>query len=366
MAALGERVIVATTAPAEPDEPPDCPFTVLRLPMPRGRVGRWMGYDARLWLGNWLAAKRLQREIRQKKPWAIYERLSIYGTTGTRLTKRHDLPRALEINAFISQESSTRLHFPKYAQEVERGVIKKAPWIAAISAVMQQQLISRLRIDPERILISPMGIDPARFHPNLAKPDFRELLKITEPIPASARLIGYVGSFNHYHRPAWLLDLAEGLEKRGIEAHIVAIGGASQKVKRHQEMARERGLDQKLHYLGALEHDVLPRWLASFDLMVVPGAAPQSSPTKIVEASAIGAPQIVPDYAPIRNLVNALGDWAFFEPESQSDFLEKVISALNRLPEIRQEAQDYAKIVVGDYSWKRRAEEIIEALQEQT
>jgi glycosyltransferase involved in cell wall biosynthesis len=355
-AELGEDVWLAVSGPTGVP-PPGFPCRLIPLPAPGGWIGRRLGFDLRLWLGARRAASALQSALREATPWAVYERHSLYGTCGRRLAARLALPRVLEVNALLAEEARTRLHFPRLAAALEAASLRSAPRIAAISITMKHRLETELGIPPERIFVSPMGIDPARFHPEVQGIDLRSRLRLS-----NGPLIGYVGSFNHYHRPGWLLDLAQALQTRGMAGSLVVIGGASEKVERHRDQARRRGLADRIAYVGEVAHDQLPEWLASLDLAVVPGAAPHSSPTKIVEAAALALPQILPDYPPVRYLVGDLGDEAFFPPENQEEFIERTIGALDRLERLRPKAQSLAPEMAEGHAWTARAAEILAAL----
>lgn len=356
-AALGREVWLAVSGRVD-GSPPDFPCRIVPLPVPSGRSARWLGYDGRHWLGSRRATRRLMRQMVEVEHYDIYERYSLYAATGEALARRFGLRRVVEVNAFLSEESRGRLHFPGRARAVERRLLGDAPALTAISVVMRDRLVEELGVPPVRIQVSPMAIDPDRFHPGVRP--FPEARPLCGPGAGEAGfVVGYVGSFNHYHRPGWLIDLAEALEAKGIRATLVVIGGPSQKVERHRAEARERGVAGRIRYLGELAHEALPAWMAAFDLAVVPGAAPQSSPTKIIEAAAVGVPQVVPDTRPIRYLLEGLGDWAFFPPEDRVAFGERVAGVLERLSERRQEARSLAPQVAARHSWSSRAREIL-------
>ncbi|GEM_PF-1863635 len=388
LAALGERVVVASagaldseaksdnlaqtgkSAPLAPCRAEACGFEILHMGGERTAARQWMdrrmGMDLRLAYGAWRARRQLDAWIRAHRPWAVYERLALYGAPGLDLALRRGFPCALEANAFLSEESRSRLHFPRLAARIERRTLRRAPAIAAISIVMKQWIAERCGVDPARILVSPMGIDPSRFHPD-ASPDAarRRMGELGIAAPPSGFLLGYVGSFNWYHRPEWLLDLAEGLRKRAIPFVLLVIGGDAAKVERQREEAGRRGIADSMRFLGQVEHDALPSWFAAMDLAVVPGAAPQSSPTKIVEAAAVGVPQIMPDLPAVRYLAGRLGGDFFFPSEQIEALIEATVRALGALEDRKRRAREHAAEFVREHSWQSRAAEILDALRRQ-
>ncbi len=361
LARAGVKVVIATTADAEPDAPADPPFRVVRLGALRGRPARWIGFDLRRWWTARRAAAAVQRLFDSLRPAAVYERWSFFGGAGALRAARAGVPAAIEENALIAREMAGRLHFPRWVAAHERRTLRAAPAITAISAVMKQQLIQEAGCHPGRILISPMGIDPARFHPGVSpEPARRRLAELgVETGPGAGALIGYIGSLNYYHRPNWLLDLIAGLKARGIEARVALLGGDPHKIERLRARARERQIEGQFHFLGPRPHEELPAWFAAFDLTVIPGASPQSSPTKLVEALAIGAPTLAPDQPNIRDLAGELGEDFFFAPERPEAFIEAAANALRNLEALRERARRFAPQFARRHSWDARAADLL-------
>jgi len=207
-----------------------------------------------------------------------------------------------------------------------------------------------------------MAIDPERFYPGIDGQARRRELEswfAAQGLPTPTYLIGYVGSFNHYHRPGWLVDLAVYLKEKQLSARLVVIGGTPEKIERQRQEAQRRGVLEWFHHLGPLPHEQLPEWMSALDLLVVPGAAPQSSPTKIIEGAALGIPQVAPDLPSVRRILGKGDASALFSPDNLAQFCEKVARALEQREIRRQKAAKIAQVVLREHTWKRRAEEIV-------
>lgn len=94
------------------------------------------------------------------------------------------------------------------------------------------------------------------------------------------------------------------------------------------------------------------------DAVLVPGAAPQSTPTKIFEAAAVGRPAILPATEPIKDLC---GEDAInlFRPNDFRSFEKKVREFTADPGQFRATATDLQQRVMADHTWEKHAREIV-------
>jgi len=351
----GHEVLLAATD-LSGDRRPDEDFPAIKLPSPRSKL---LGIDGRYLLANVLSRSVLRRAVEEFQPEAIYERSALYFTAGEWLASRFDLPRILEINSFLSREQATRLHFPGLAWRAEQRLARNSRATAAISSHMKRQLI-QLGCPAERVRPFPMAVDPARFHP-IEDPDKRRRELGWDD---GKLVLGYVGSMNTYHRPNWFTDLAEKLLRRGEEGiRFLVVGGSATKVQRHRSRLLpwvEQGL---VHFTGSVPQAELAEWLAAMDCVLVPGAAPQSTPTKIFEAAAVGRSVILPATDPIKEICGKEAPF-LFEPENFRDFEEKVRRFAADPKAFEEPAKGLHRKVHAEFTWSIQAERVVEWFEE--
>ncbi len=298
------------------DRRPDEDFATVALPRPSSKM---IGSDGRGLLASRTARPILEAAAQAARPEVIYERLSLYFTAGEWLARRIGLPRILEVNSLLAEEQHTRLHFPKAAGRLERQLILHAEGVAAISETMRQRLIA-MGVRADRVRVFSMAVDPQRFTARGLGPTMRKAAGISQ----KAHVIGFVGSMNHYHKPALFRRLIAALLEEDKDVAGLVVGGTELKVEKHGGKLSEGVRTGRVRFVGTVPQEDLPGWMEAMDLIVVPGAAPQSTPTKIFEAAAVGRPMILPATEPLRALCHGGGEPLLFEPESFDKLLAAV------------------------------------------
>lgn len=97
----------------------------------------------------------------------------------------------------------------------------------------------------------------------------------------------------------------------------LAIAGAGGNENALKTLTAQLGLEPRVHFLGAVEHDLLPQLLCAADVMVLPSER-EGLANAWVEAIACGTPVIIPDIGGAREVVldNSAGRIAERNPEA--------------------------------------------------
>lgn len=349
--ALGHEVVLAA-ADLSGDVRPEEDFPKVQLPLPKSRL---LGKDGRYLAANFQARAVLLRAIEEHRIDALYERSALYFTAGHWAMERTGLPRILEVNSLLAEEQSGRLHFPALARRFEHKIIGRAPAVAAISAHMVRQLVRSLGRTNDNTRVYTMAVDPARFPPLADDGALRARLGWN----AGHLVLGFVGSMNHYHRPDWFMDLAEKLHRRGQDnLRFLVVGGTPQKIERHRARLLRLAEEGVIHFAGTVPQLELGRWLATMDAVLVPGASPQSTPTKIFEAAAAGRPLLLPATEPIRELCGADAPYLFTH-EDFAAFEAKVREFCEDPARFGPPAAALRERVVNHHTWEQHARSIV-------
>lgn len=332
-------------------------FPVYALPAPASRK---LGLDGRYILASWLAGKVLRRVVGEFRPEALFERSAAYFTAGMRLARQTGLPRIVEVNALMHREMATRLHFRSMARRAEMTLIGSADGLAVISRTMGREL-EKLGFDPARIRPFPMAVDPKRFQP----PDDPNVRRRELGWSADDFVVGYAGSMNAYHKPRRFVEFARKLlEGEGDKApRFLFVGGSDEKVARYRAQLEQWVESGSVHFTGTVPQAEMKSWLAAMSVLLVPGAAAQSTPTKIFEAAAVGCPVILPATEPICEIAGAEAPFLFDE-DSETDMAAKVDTFRNRPDLFGQALEDFRKRVLRDFTWENHARRIAEWFEE--
>ncbi len=342
----GNEVILAA-ANLEGDRRADENFPTVTWELPTTRL---IGSDGRAILSSSRSRRMLRAAIKEHRPDVIYERLALYYTAGAEIAEQTGLPRLLEVNALLSEEQATRVHLPEVAARVERRVLLGATGIAAISETMRERLVE-IGVPSDRIRVFSMAVNPARFVPTGAAP----ALRAQAGLRPDAIVLGFVGSMNHYHKPKLFRKLLKKLLPENDRLAGVFVGGSESKVDRLEDQLDSFVQAKRVHFEGTVPQEALSGWMEAMDLIVVPGAAPQSTPTKIFEAAALGRPILLPDTAPIRTLCRGGAEALMFAEDS----IDSMVDAVQRwLADPRPVAEALAVLrerVLRDHTWEGEA-----------
>lgn len=352
----GHEIMLAA-ADTSGDRRPEETMPTVSLPAPRSRL---MGHDGRYIVANLRAGSHLSDAARQFAPDAIYERSALYFTAGQSLAASLRLPRILEVNTLLAEEQSERLHFPALARRVERSLMRGARGIAAISSVMKRHLVE-IGCEESRVRCFTMAVDPRRFSAeNAASVDRRAELGWG----SSDIVLGYVGSMNSYHLPNWYSDLAEKLLRRGeSNVRFLIVGGSATKVERHRERLRPWVESGRVYYTGSVPQEDMGGWLMAMNAVLVPGASPQSTPTKIFEGAALGRTMLLPSTEPIKDLCGADSALLFRAGEFLA-FEETVRRFCTNPAPFHEAAARLRETVLRDYTWDNHAHRLVEWFSE--
>jgi len=149
-------------------------------------------------------------------------------------------------------------------RRVMRFVYRHADRVIANSDFTQGELI-KLDVADDRIsLISP-GVDIERFRPGLPYQELRESIGLA----ASQKLILSVGRLSQRKGFDQVIQVLPKLVEKGINVHYALIGAG-------EDEGRLRGLVEqcivasRVHFLGHVSMDDLPRWYNAADVFAMP------------------------------------------------------------------------------------------------
>ena len=202
-------------------------------------------------------------------------------------------------------DSGSNVRRPWWARAIlrwfERRQARRATALVTVNRSLGELIGKRLGI--ERVVV--VYNTPARWEPPAVRPD---LIRQALGLPAGTPIALYHGAFSP-HRG--LEELAAAILVPGLEeVHAVFLGYGTLAGKL-REMAASPRYGGRLHVLDAVAPDVLPDWVGSADVGVMPIQASTlnhrlSSPNKLFESIATGLPVVVSDFAEMRRIV--LGD----------------------------------------------------------
>ncbi len=144
-------------------------------------------------------------------------------------------------------------------------VLRHADWILANSDDTRNTLINLIGVKPQSIILTYPTVNDERFSPSSNDNNLRNSIGLDE----KKKLILSVGrlqrrkGFDNVIRSLPLL-VKEGLD---IEYALIGIG---EDLDYLQELTRELDVTDRVHFLGHVSYDDLPRWYNTCDLFAMP------------------------------------------------------------------------------------------------
>lgn len=155
-----------------------------------------------------------------------------------------------------------------WRQAVKRCVMvwtyRRADLVIANSEFTRDELV-KLGVTPEKIALLYPGVDVERFRPGLPCND----LKASVGAGAGEKLIVSVGRLSRRKGFDQVIRALPVLLQRDFDVHYVVIG-IGQDWDYLQSLAKEMNVSERVHLLGHVTPDDLPRWYNAADVVTMP------------------------------------------------------------------------------------------------
>ncbi len=129
----------------------------------------------------------------------------------------------------------------------------------------RETLIDLIGVEPGRVEVVYPTVDENRFRPGLAADDLRAAVGVA----AGQKLILSVGRLMRRKGFDSVIRVLPMLRKQGVDAHYVVIG-IGENHEYLKGLAVEFGVTERVHLLGHVSYEDLPRWYCASDLFAMP------------------------------------------------------------------------------------------------
>ena len=231
---------------------------------------------------NAVAFVRLWRAVRAWRPDVIYERFSLFLFAGLWVRRLARLPLLLEVNSPLYEERARNdgLHLHGLGRWAQRRLWRAADHVLPVTGVLART-VAEYGTPAARITVVPNGINLGRFGAAPTPAEAKAALGL--PPRTMLGFTGFVRGWNAVHR---LIDfVARDAGRHDLHVLVVGDGPARQSLLDH---ARANGVADRLTITGIVARDDVARHVAAFDIAVLPGLTPYSSPLKLFEYLQLG------------------------------------------------------------------------------
>jgi phosphatidylinositol alpha-1,6-mannosyltransferase len=144
-------------------------------------------------------------------------------------------------------------------------VFRHADAVLSNSDFTRDTLVSLLGVEPGRVNVVYPTVDEERFRPGLAADDLRASIGVG----AGQRLVLSVGRLMRRKGFDRVIRALPPLRARGIDTHCAIIGIGEER-EHLAALAAETGVADRVHLLGHVSYDDLPRWYCACDVFAMP------------------------------------------------------------------------------------------------
>ena len=357
---LGHQVSILSLPGADPEAPP-APVEPARRPS-GGALKALLEQTRHFpeWLFelvelayNLVALWRLRRRVAAQQAQLVYERYSLFMVAPLWWARRRGVPMVLEINDSCLVERVRPLFFQALARRIERWVFRHANGLVFISGHFQQ-LAQQQYGDIAPSVVSPNAADLDQFKPDLpAAAKLRDALGVADKV-----VLGYVGAFVHWHGIDWFVDhIADRLS--AVPELVLLLVGDGACFEAIAERVRQADIEAQVILTGRVPHQQVANYIAAMDFGVLPDSNDYGSPMKLFEFMAMGKAMVVPDFSPIREVVQDDETGWLFAAGDRDACIERVLMLAADAAARQRVGRQAREYIERERQWRHNAEQLL-------
>lgn len=267
------------------------------------------------------------------------------------IQKPYDLPAA----AWFKRSAGSKVIFGCHGTDFfpgDRRFVGTSDTAVSCSAFNAGQISQHYNITPSVVY---NGIDPEQFSPQTPNAELHQR------IAGDAQTILYAGRLVRWKGVQYLIDAAAMLAETRRVRLLIAGEGEYRPVL--EQRARERGVAERVTFLGYISSDALAPYYALADVVALASYANETFSIMSAEAMACGRPVVGSRFGGIPEVV-ADGETGFLaEPENAADFAEKIGRLLDDSTLRKRFGQWGRERVLRLFTWDAVTDRVLDAYQ---
>ncbi|OJX41181.1 MAG: hypothetical protein BGO78_00055 [Chloroflexi bacterium 44-23] len=243
-----------------------------------------------------------------------------------------------------------RLYFPFFIRKAN----KLARHILVVSENTRQDLLKYTDTDPEKITVTPLGVDQIYFDP--VSPENKDAIREKYGLPPIYIL--FVGLIEPRKNVPLLIDTyLKLMESDPSDVDLVIAGRWGWQSREFLNQYEPHPYFSRVHFPGYIENADLPALYQMASLFVYPSSY-EGFGLPVLEAMASGLTVITTKVSSMPEFVGTAG--MMVEPNN-SELLKAAMKTLLADKPERDRLGALAKLIAQEYTWKKTAEKTISA-----
>lgn len=207
-----------------------------------------------------------------------------------------------------------------------------------------------------RVQPLPDCVNPDFFRPGVLDAHGVAACKAALGIPADRPVVAYLGLLTDYQGLPYLMQAAQILQQRGVDAHFLIMGFPN--VSRYRQMAADLGIAGRVTFTGKVPYEETPAHLALGDVAVAPKLSATEGCGKILNYMAMALPTVSFDTPVSREYLGSLGVYAgrTGSPLALAGEIAGLLADPQRRTELGRKLRERA---IRHFSWERAGRRLL-------
>lgn len=231
-----------------------------------------------------------------------------------------------------------------------------------------KRLYTEAGVPAEKIVVAPDAVDLGQFRISDGRQECRRRLGL----PLDRPIVGYVGRFRTMGMEKGIPELVEAikylLHTCAPPPLLLCVGGPMECVPSYEALARQHGIPlAHLRFVDRVPNSQVPYWMRACDVCTIPWpwtefSAYYTSPLKLFEYMAVGAPIVASDLPSLREVLRHKENAILVAPGDPVS-LAKGIHSVLKDQELAARIAGQGAVDVVQYTWEKRARRILSRIR---
>jgi glycosyltransferase involved in cell wall biosynthesis len=292
----------------------------------------------------------------------VWEQHDLFSGPGRKLASRLGVPLVLYVHAPAVWESSKwGVRRPLWGWFLEfffeRASLRRADLVACVSEQVAVKL-RKLGIAPDKIIISPMGVDPYRFQ--ISKHEESSIRNEYDLLHKF--VIGWIGSFRGFHGLDSVLRVFASIAKRKPNIILMLVGDGAGR-KNIEDIAESLGIRHNVLFIGKVDFTDIPKYVTAFDVAVVSAGNASDfhySPLKLREYLVACKATLAPDAGEVPRVFSNEKDLLLYKVGDEKHMEDQLIRLIEN-PSLRDVLSKTGKLkILKSGTWDFELEKVLD------
>jgi glycosyltransferase involved in cell wall biosynthesis len=311
---------------------------------------------------NRKSVKQILKIIDNEKVDFLFQHNHDFHYGGSLVKKKTGIPFLLHVDSveYWVKKNWGKLYLEKFLKIAEEIQWHNSDAIFVISEVVKNQLVE-LGVDANKIIISPNGVDPDFFSPDVDGNIIRKSINIEDKF-----ICGFAGTFGQWHGLEVIADTIHRLIDRIPNIFFLFVGDGQLR-PRIEEIIKKNNVENYSYITGLVDYSTVPNYLSACDVLLAPsvhsveGSAFFNSPIKLFEYMSMQKPIVATNIGQQGVVINEGFNGIFCEEKSSEDLAEKIHYIYKNRDLALELAKNARTDVMKNYDWRQNANRIITA-----